>query len=101
MIQAIRKDWKSHLLLFLCVAVAAVLLVLTPIWALEWYRTPFPGFLLEPNNVVSQINGEGWPGRASGVAWSDRLVGVDGVGVQTSLDAQNLFKVKGYEPLNL
>jgi len=51
MLQIIRKAWTSHLLLLLCVAVAAVFLVLTPIWALEWYRTPFPGFLLKLNNV--------------------------------------------------
>jgi hypothetical protein len=60
MLQAIRKDWTVHLLLLLCVAIAGVLLVLTPIWAFDWYRTPFPGFLLEPNNVVSQINGWWW-----------------------------------------
>jgi PAS domain S-box-containing protein len=101
MVQTIRKDWTSHLFLLLCVAVAAVMLVLTPIWALEWYHTPFPGFLLEPNNIVSQINGPDWPGRGSGVAWSDRLVGVGGVRVQTSLEALNKFKTNGYQPVNL
>lgn len=101
MLQIIRKDWTAHLLLLLCVAVAGVLLVLTPIWAFDWYRTPFPGFLLEPNNVVSQINGVDWPARANGVAWSDRLVAVDGLPVQTSVDALNLFKARGYQPVSL
>jgi PAS domain S-box-containing protein len=101
MFQTIRKDWLAHLFLIFCVAMAALMLCLTPIWALEWYRTPFPGFLLEPNNIVSQIDGPGWPGRGSGVAWSDRLVGVDGVQVRTSLEAQKLFKTKGYQPVEL
>lgn len=54
MLRTIRKNWIAHLFLFFCIAIAALMLCLTPIWALEWYRTPFPGFLLEPNNVVSQ-----------------------------------------------
>jgi len=101
MLQTIQKNWAAHLFLLLCVTIAAVLLVLTPIWALEWYRTPFPGFLLDPNNVVRQINGPGWPGRDHGVAWSDRLVSVDGAPVQTSLEAQTQFKQKGYQPVDL
>jgi PAS domain S-box-containing protein len=101
MLQSIRKNWTAHLLLLFCVAVAALMLCLTPIWALEWYRAPFPGFLLEPNNVVSQINGSAWPGRSEGVAWSDRLVSVDGIRVQTSLDALRLFKTNGYQPVEL
>jgi PAS domain S-box-containing protein len=75
--------------------------IFTPIWALDWFRTPFPGFLLEPNNIVSQINGESWPGRAQGVAWSDRLVMVDKAPVTTSLEALNMFKRLGFHPMTL
>jgi hypothetical protein len=58
MLQTIRKNWRTHLFLFFCVAIAALMLCLTPIWALEWYRTPFPGFLLGPYNVVSQSSAQ-------------------------------------------
>lgn len=101
MLQIIRKNWTAHVFLLFCVALAALMLVLTPIWALDWYRTPFPGFLLEPNNVVSQINGSGWPGRNNGVAWSDRLESVAGQPVQTSLQALAFFKSKGYQLVDL
>ncbi len=101
MIASIRQNWLAHSFLLFCVAVAALMLVLTPIWAWDWVHTPFPGFLLEPNNVVSQINGLGWPGRGNGVAWSDRLVSVDNVPVQSSLEAQNRLREKGFQPVVL
>jgi len=56
---------------------AFLMLGLTPFWAVEWYRTPFLGMLLEPNNVVSALQGEGWPARAHGVSFADRLLALN------------------------
>jgi len=72
-------EWLPHHLPPLLVAgLALAMLVLTPIWALAWYRAPFLGLLLEPNNVVSQISGKDWPARDVGVVWPERLVAVNG-----------------------
>ena len=101
MFQTIRKKWTSHILPLICVAVAVLMLVLTPVWALEWYHTPFPGLLLEPNNVVSQINGPDWPARLQGVGWSDRLVAINQTRVETSLQIQSVFKSLGFNPVDL
>jgi PAS domain S-box-containing protein len=101
MFLTIRKARLSHFFLYFYAVLAVLMLLLTPFWALEWYRTPFPGFLLEPNNIVSQINGTGWPGRAAGVAWSDRLMAVDKIPVQSSSEAMSLFKEKGVQPTAL
>jgi PAS domain S-box-containing protein len=68
----------EHGIPVLFAALAVVMLVATPVWAYQWYHDPFIGALLEPNNVVSQINGNGWPARHNGVNWSDRLVAVAG-----------------------
>jgi len=47
--------------------------------------------LLEPNDVVSWINGSEWPVRSQEMAWSDQLVAVDQISVQTLLLALILF----------
>ena len=99
--QAILKNWKAHIFLIVCVLISLILFVITPFWAFEWFSTPFSGMLLEPNNVVSQINGISWPARSHGVIWSDRLVAVDQSSVQTTMQVLNLFDKKGYNPVSL
>lgn len=70
--------WLFHLPTLLIALVAIAMLVLTPIWAVRYYRTPFLGMLLEPNGVVSKISGEGWPARQGGAEWPDRLISING-----------------------
>ena len=57
---------------------AIAMLVLTPFWAMRWYRLPFLGALFETNNVVSSVNVKGWPATEQGVKYLDRLVALNG-----------------------
>lgn len=78
---------------------AVLLLCLTPIWAYRWFRQPFLGALIEPHNVISQINSPTWPARNQGVQWSDRLVALNR---QPALDVQqvNRFMAEnGFAPV--
>ena len=59
-----KRNWFNHALPLLTAGIAVLMLILTPFWAAEWYRTPFLGMLIEPNNVVSQIASAGWPARS-------------------------------------
>jgi PAS domain S-box-containing protein len=70
--------WLFHVPSLLIALVAVTMLVLTPIWAVRYYRTPFLGMLLEPHGVVSKIGGEGWPAWQAGVEWPDRLISING-----------------------
>lgn len=72
------RSWLTHLPALVLAGVAMLMVALTPVWATDWYRTPFLGLLLEPNNVVSAINGAGWPARNSGVEFGDRLLALNG-----------------------
>jgi PAS domain S-box-containing protein len=70
---------QAHLLALITAGLAVVMALLTPFWAVTWYRTPFLGLLLEPNNVVSAIASEGWPARASGIDLDyNRLLALNG-----------------------
>ncbi len=71
------RDGLHHLPALFMTGMALLMLGLTPLWAVEWYRTPFLGMLLEPNNVVSALRGEGWPARANGVDFADRLLALN------------------------
>jgi PAS domain S-box-containing protein len=73
-----RLDWLSHILPWLSALFALAMLVLTPIWALGYYRQPFVGALLEPNNILSKITGRNWPVTAGGARWPDQLVAING-----------------------
>ncbi|MBI3739699.1 MAG: hypothetical protein HY258_11680, partial [Chloroflexi bacterium] len=73
----IARKLFPHLLALVIAGIALVMLVLTPFWAVEWYRTPFLGMVLEPNNVVSQLNGADWPARNNGVIFADRLLALN------------------------
>jgi PAS domain S-box-containing protein len=100
MFAILRKDWTAHILPLACLALAVAMLLLTPLWAWDWYQTPFIGFLLEPNNVVSQIKGAGWEGPENGLQWSDRLVAVNGRSVENTRQLAELLRQNGYATLN-
>ncbi len=93
----IRKNWPAHLVPLGYAVLAAAMLILTPFWASAWYHTPFLGMLLEPNNVVSEINGVGWPARQSGVLWSDRLMSINNQAVQDTAQVNGLMQANGFQ----
>jgi len=72
------RNLLLHVLPLLMAGIAVIMIILAPFWAAEWYRTPFLGMLLEPNNVVSQIATPGWPARSNGVIFADQLQTLNG-----------------------
>ena len=81
------------------ITIAIALLVLTPFWAIEWAREPFLGALLEPNNIVSQIEEAGWPARNTGAVWSDQLIELNGQPVKDVDEVRAFLTSNGFAPL--
>ena len=96
-----RSRWLTPLLPLLAASTAIVLLILTPFWALRWYRLPFTGALYETNNVVSSINVPGWPATEQGVKYLDRLVAVNGETLTSVRDFERIILANGYKPVQL
>jgi PAS domain S-box-containing protein len=96
-----RLSWLSHVAPLLAAILALAMLVLTPVWAVQFYRQPFAGLLLEPNNVVSKIGGPGWPGRDSGAVWPEQLISVDGTRVGEVGQVNTLLVQAGARPVTL
>ncbi|HVN14332.1 MAG TPA: adenylate/guanylate cyclase domain-containing protein, partial [Anaerolineales bacterium] len=88
-----------HLLPLLIAGIAASLIILAPFWAADWYRTPFLGMLLEPNNVVSQITSPGWPARSTGVIFADRLLALDGRPINDASALMKFLQQNGMQPV--
>lgn len=78
---------------------AVLMLVLSPFWAAEWYRTPFLGMLLEPNNVVSQIASAGWPARDNGVIFADQLLTLSGQPIHDASSLMTFLQQNGTHPV--
>jgi len=95
------KKWLLHVVPVFSALLALAMVVLTPIWALRWYREPFIGVLLEPNNVVSKIGGKDWPAREAGVAWPDQLLAVNGQDVLNSNAISAALAENGFSPVEL
>lgn len=81
--------------------VAVVMLLLTPMWALQFRQVPFIGAFLEPHNVVSAIEHNYWPARLNGVRFGDRLLAVNGVTVENSRQLSSLMRANGFAPVEL
>ncbi len=90
---------RTHLPPLIAVAVAALMLILTPVWAYRWVQIPFLGVSIEENNVVSQINGTDWSARAQGVKYLDRLVELNGEPVPDIRDVERVLAANGYKPI--
>jgi len=82
-------------------SVAIIVLVLTPFWAVRWYRLPFLGALFETNNVVSSVNVKGWPATEQGVKYLDRLVALNGERLPSVRDFERILAANGYEPIQM
>jgi PAS domain S-box-containing protein len=94
-----RFAWFSHVAPLATALVALVMLVLTPFWAYQFYQQPFVGVLLEPNNIVSQIGGKGWPAREVGVVWPEQLTMVNGTPVTNAAEVNTLLAANGNAPV--
>jgi PAS domain S-box-containing protein len=93
--------WISHVPAVMTGLVAFAMLVLTPVWAYRYYRQPFLGVLLEPNNIVSKINNDGWPVHDAGVVWPEQLTAVNGVPVRNVAEVGAIVSANGDAPVSL
>jgi len=75
------------------------MLVLAPFWAAEWYRTPFLGMLIEPNNIVSQLSSPGWPARSNGVIFADRLLALNDQPIPNASAYMDFLQQNGTKPV--
>jgi PAS domain S-box-containing protein len=95
-----RSSWLEHFVPLTAIAIAVAMLVLTPFWAVEWVREPFLGVLLEPNNIVSQIDEAGWPARNAGAAWSDQLIALNDQPMENADEVRTFLASNGFTPLD-
>ena len=96
-----RSRLLTSLLPLLAETAAIAMLILTPFWAIRWYRLPFTGALFETNNVVSSINMQGWPATEHGVKYLDRLVALNGETLTSVRDFERIMGSNGFEPVRL
>ncbi len=94
-----KRNWFNHALPLLTAGIAVLMLILTPFWAAEWYRTPFLGMLIEPNNVVSQIASAGWPACSNGVIFADRLLTLNGQPIGAASSLMTFLQQNGTQPI--
>ena len=94
-------SWLSHIFPIFVSLIALFAILLSPIWAMQWYQRPFIGTLLEPNNVVSQVNGKDWPVKQAGVEIYEQLIQIDGMPVKNSSEIGSLLTQKGLNDLIL
>ncbi len=75
--------WLSHIAPIFATLLALAMLLLTPVWAVEYYHQPFVGVLLEPNNIVSKITGKNWPAHLAGAVWPEQLTSLNNLPVKS------------------
>jgi PAS domain S-box-containing protein len=96
-----RLAWFSHFVPWLSALLALAVLVLTPVWAFRYYRQPFVGVLLEPNNVVSKIAGRSWLVAGVGARWPDQLIAINGQAVTNAAQVNTILEENGSASLEL
>jgi PAS domain S-box-containing protein len=100
-IKTSRFAWLAHVPPLAATLLALVMLVITPVLAVRYYRQPFIGVLLEPNNVVSKIIGRDWPGHLAGAVWPEQLTSLNGIPVKTVQQVNALLVNNGNAPVTL
>jgi PAS domain S-box-containing protein len=94
-------SWLSHLFPLLVSLIALIAIILSPIWAMQWVQRPFIGALLEPNNVVSQVNGKDWPVKQAGVEIYEQLIEINHQAIKNSSDIGEILTQNGFNQVNL
>jgi len=59
--------------------------------ATSWYAHPFPGVLVTPSGNVSSIGLPNWSGIEQGLRFPDRILSVDGIGMERRDAARTLY----------
>ncbi|PID86054.1 MAG: hypothetical protein CSB13_04910 [Chloroflexi bacterium] len=81
------KHQRSIIIIRVLLALCVVLYIILPFVAINWARTPFPGFMIDPNLVVSDTgNNSDWPAKNLNppLAYPDRIIELDGVSVTST-----------------
>ena len=94
------QHWAVHIIPLITIVVALVMLLLTPFWAYKSYKEPFIGAFIEPNNIVSLVNGKGWIAREMGVSDTDKLQKINGEKINTATERQTLLRKTGLSPID-
>ncbi|MBC8507027.1 MAG: GAF domain-containing protein [Anaerolineales bacterium] len=76
------NDWLNKSLPLVLTLIALGLLILAPFWAYQWFQQPFMGLFLEPNNVISQVNGQNWPAKDAGAEDYAQLIAINNIPVK-------------------
>jgi len=97
----VSESWHHHLFPLLLTLVALIIMLLAPIWAFQWSRQPFIGIFLEPNQVVSLIEGYNWPAKQAGVQSYDRLTTLEGDAIENTQTLAKTLKASGYRPVQM
>jgi PAS domain S-box-containing protein len=97
----VKDGWASRYVPLGYALLAAAILFLAPVGAYNWYRQPFIGALIEPNNVVSLIHDSDWPAYQVGVHWPDRLMEANGQPIHNAHELSAYMQANGFTPLNL
>jgi PAS domain S-box-containing protein len=100
MLASIKKDWAAHVVPLICIAIAGVMFILTPVWAFGWYNTPFLGMLLEPNNVVSLAKRPGWPVVSQEANWPYKLDSLNGLPMVDAAQVNAFMHQNGFKTVN-
>ena len=98
---SVSKNWPHHFFPLFLTLIALAVMILAPIWAIQWARQPFIGIFLEPHQVVSLIVGQNWPAKQAGVQGYDRLLALNDHPIENSLALGELLEANGYQPVNL
>jgi len=98
---SVSKNWPHHFFPLFLTMIALAVMILAPIWAIQWARQPFIGIFLEPNQVVSLIEGRDWPAKQTGVQSYDRLLAFNDQPIKDTRVLGEMLETNGYQPVNL
>lgn len=97
----VSENWLHHIVPLAITVIALFVVAIAPFWAFGWAQTPFIGIFLEPNNVVSALDGENWPAKDAGVQSYDRLIMIDGESTPNSGAIAQALKKNNFTPLEI
>ena len=95
------SNWIHHTFPLTFTLIALVVMILAPIWAIQWAQQPFLGIFLEPNQVVSLIEGTDWPAKQAGVQGYDQLFALNNTPVKDAKSLREMLNTTGYQPVQL
>ena len=91
------QDWPHHLFPLTVALIALIVMILAPIWAVSWSQIPFIGVFIEPNNVVSLVEGSEWPAKLAGVEGYDQILSIENTPINNVRQMGDLLKAIGFD----